>query len=258
MTKGIIFYTDNRLDPIIAKRVQDNLKKISKKRDIPIVCSSLKKMDFGDKNICLAGLERGPVTMFKQIFAALEASTSDIIFFCGHDVLYLEDHFEFTPPEKERYYYNEYVWKMEIGDGIAMRHYCLQTSGLCSYRETVLEHYKKRLKKIQDNINKEGGGDPSKVKYGGHQRSDRYEPGVRIIIHGEGTSWKHAHHIKVRIDDVKASVWKSETPLVDIKHSNCVTADMWQLKTYKKRKYLPGHKLSNIIPGWGEVKDIIK
>ena len=67
--KGIIYYTDNRLQLKIAHACQKQLKKMG----LPIVSASLKPMVFGDKNIHLP-LERGSLTMFKQILAALEAS----------------------------------------------------------------------------------------------------------------------------------------------------------------------------------------
>jgi len=258
LTKGICFYTDNRLDPKIVKRVQNNLKKISNDRDIPIVSSSLKKMNFGDKNIWFPNLKRGSVTMFKQILAALENSTADIIFFAEHDVLYSSSHFDFTPPKTNRYYYNEHVWKMEVGDKTAMRHYCRQTSGLCAYRETLLTHYQKRVAMCEKYFDEEGGNRGTPVRYDGYKKSMGYEPGKRITIHGEGTPHQHAHYIKGRIDDIKSSSWRSKVPLVDIKHNLCLTASYWKLTVYRNRTYLPGYLISKTIPGWGKVEDILK
>lgn len=197
------------------------------------------------------------MTMFKQIYAALENSTADIVFLCEHDVLYPSCHFDFTPPKKDHYYYNEHVWKMEVGDKTAMRHYCSQTSGLCAYREVLLKHYKRRLEKIDAYI-KELGGDPKKVKYEGFQKSTSFEPGRHLTIHEEGTIHQHAHYIKGRIDDINSVMWRSQIPLVDIKHSNCLTASYWKLTVYRNRVYLPGYLISDTIPGWGKVEDIIK
>ena len=145
LTKGIIYYTDNLLDQKIATAVQGQLSKVSIMKAIPIVCASLKKLNFGDKNIFFPHHQRGEVTMFRQILAGLENSTADIIFFAEHDVLYHPSHFDFTPPTDNCYYYNEHVWKTNIKDDYAIRHYCLQTSGLCAYRELLLAHYKKRI-----------------------------------------------------------------------------------------------------------------
>src|SRR5438552_891911 len=120
-TKGIIYYTDNLLNEKIANAVQEQLKKVSLMKNIPIVSSSLKKLHFGDKNIFLPHHERGEVTMFRQILAGLENSTADIIYFAEHDVLYHPSHFDFIPPTNDYYYYNEHVYKTNIKDDYAIR-----------------------------------------------------------------------------------------------------------------------------------------
>ena len=91
----------------------------------------------------------------------------------------------------------------------------------------------------------------------GYKKSMGYEPGKRITVHGEGTSYRHAHYIKGRIDDIKSSSWRSKVPLVDIKHNLCLTAAYWKLTIYRNRTYLDGYKISDIIPGWGKAKDIL-
>src|SRR3972149_9849922 len=85
--KGIIYYTDCQLDPKIAEPVREQILKISEEKGLPIVSATLKKMDFGVKNIHFPSLKKGYPAMFKQIIAALEHSKSDIIFFCEHDIL---------------------------------------------------------------------------------------------------------------------------------------------------------------------------
>jgi len=138
-TKGIVFYTDNQLKVKIAHQVQNQLKEISKTKNIPIVSVSLKPMPhFGNKNIHLP-LERGYLTMFKQILAGLEASNADIIFFAEHDVLYHPSHFDFIPPKKDIFYYNQNWWRVRTTDGFAVHWDANQVSGLCAYREHLLK-----------------------------------------------------------------------------------------------------------------------
>ena len=144
--KGIVFYTDNALNTEIADKVKAHLKKISKNKNIPIVCVSLKKMDFGDKNICFPRLKRGVLTLFKQQLAGVENSTADILFFCEHDVLYHPSHFNFVPPTDEAYYYNVNV-RLSDGHGLRVND-CKQTSGLCAYRHLLLEHYQKLIFRV--------------------------------------------------------------------------------------------------------------
>src|SRR3989344_8281105 len=55
--KGIIYYTDNQLNLKIAHRVQNQIRKISKEKNIPIVSASLKPMDKMGKNIHIKGLK---------------------------------------------------------------------------------------------------------------------------------------------------------------------------------------------------------
>lgn len=253
-TKGIIFYTDNRLEPLIANRVMNNLRKVADEKGIPIVCSSLKKMTFGDKNIHFPSLRRSIVTMFKQIYAALENSTADIIFFCEHDVLYPSCHFDYTPKKQDHYYYNEHVWKMEVGDKTAMRHYCSQTSGLVAYRELLLNHYKKRLDMIEEHVKTMGGGG---VRFDGYKKSMGFEPGKHLTVHNEGEYNQHSHYIKGFIDAYGSHTWNSEIPLVDIKHKLCLTANYWKLTVYRNKTYLPGYLIADTIPGWGKVVNIL-
>lgn len=139
-TKGIIYYTDNRLNLKIARLVQKQIRSIG----LPIVSSSLKPMDKMGKNICLKGEKRGYLTMFKQILAALEASDADIVFFCEHDNLYHPSHFDFVPPRKDTFYYDHNWWKVRE-DGFAVHWDADQVSGLCCYRDLAIEHYKKRI-----------------------------------------------------------------------------------------------------------------
>lgn len=139
-TKGIIYYTDNRLNLKIARMVQKQIRSIG----LPIVSASLKPMDKMGKNVHLKGLKPGYLTMFKQILAALEASDANIIFFCEHDNLYHPSHFDFTPPRKDTFYYDHNWWKVRE-DGFAVHWDADQVSGLCCYRDLAIEHYKKRI-----------------------------------------------------------------------------------------------------------------
>lgn len=140
-TKGIIFFTDNRLDPVIANAVQNQLRTV----DLPIVVASLKPMNFGDINVVIDA-ERGYHTYFRQIVEALEVLDTDIVFFCEHDVLYPKSHFDFTPERKDTFYYDhnwiKVRWPLD-GTGVAWD--ADQVSGLSCYRLLALDHYKKVL-----------------------------------------------------------------------------------------------------------------
>jgi len=139
--RGIIYYTDNQLKLKIAKKVQKQLKSMG----LPITSASLKPMAFG--NNFHVKMKRGREAYYKQIITALENCKQDIVFFCEHDVLYHPSHFEFIPPEKDKFYFNVNVWKInqEKGYGVKVDD-CKQVSGLCCYRELALDYYKKCAK----------------------------------------------------------------------------------------------------------------
>ena len=223
MNKGIVFYTDNLLDHNIADRVQKQLLFIKNKLNIPIISVSLKPMRFGDKNITLA-LERGYLTMFKQMLCGLENSDADVIFFCEHDVLYHLSHFDFIPQQNNIYYYNLNVWKLDIKTGKTVRvDDCKQISGLCANRDLLLAHYKERVKRVET---------------GGFSREMGFEPGT--------------HGRKEKIDDYKAEGWSSEFPNIDIRHKGNLTHTRWNPEQFKNKRFTKGWIETNgkYIPGW--------
>lgn len=219
-SKGIVFYTDNKLPLKIAHRVQKNLKRMN----IPIVSVSLKKMDFGN-NVHLKR-NRGYLTLFKQILAGLEASESEIIFFCEHDIIYHPSHFSFTPERRDVFYYNENVWKVRIRDGHAVHYPCKQTSGLCAYRELLIEHYKKRVEVVEA---------------WGYTRKIGFEPGT--------------HNRKERIDEYGSKGWMSEHPNIDLRHNNNLTPSRWNPNDFRKKP--KSWVESKEIPFWGKTSEFL-
>jgi len=241
LTKGIIYYTDGDLDEKIALPVRERLIKIRKEKNLTIVTAALKKkLDFGDHNIYFPSLKRSPLTMFKQIVAALEHSTADIIFFCEHDDLYDPSHFDFTPPDKNTYYYNVGVWQLRLSDGHCLYYHCRKLSQLCCYRELALEHYKKKVKKVEES---------PKCKDGHFDRSIGFEPGTRHIRSGG-------------VDDLPFGDWKSPVCNVDIRHDKNYTGAKWKIEEFANRHYKNIAKDTwqegDSIPGWGLGTDLVK
>ncbi|OGN27778.1 MAG: hypothetical protein A2941_02800 [Candidatus Yanofskybacteria bacterium RIFCSPLOWO2_01_FULL_49_17] len=218
--KSIIYYTDNRPDEEILSKVQESIFKSG----LPIISCSLKPIDFG-KNIVL-DLECGPVTMIKQILTALEASEGEYIFFCEHDVLYDKSHFNFTPPDKEAFYYNTNVWRWDYeGDKVITYDSLRSLSGLCVFREKALEHFKKRLATIiERGFDKIPGKNPSWARKMG------YEPGKKT---GE-----------------KTDEWRSKYPNIDIRHKKTMTPIKMTIESFRHKP--TGWKESTIdqLSGW--------
>jgi len=221
---GVVYYTDNRLDESIMLPVQ---KQLSNSFSGEIISVSLKPTDFG-KNITL-DLERGYLTMFKQILAGLENSTADIIYFCEHDVLYPEDYFTFIPPDKTKIYYNKNVWQVRTSDGFSVAFDAKRLSQLCAYRDVLIEHYKKRIAKVEEV---------------GFSRRMGFEPG--------------SHGRPERVDDLASDYWESKNPTLDLKHGKNATEARWNPSEFRSQRSCRNWKETSILPYWGDSKDLIK
>lgn len=195
--KGIIFYTDNRLNLKIAHAVQKQLKSIG----LPIVSSSLKPMTFGDKNVVIDE-PRGYKAYFKQIIAALETSTAPYVFFCEHDVLYHPSHFEFTPPSEDKFYYNQNVWRLRYPENFAVTWDANQVAELCCSRELALDWYKKKYAEYEK--------DPENF-------DRKFEPGNETV---DSKQWE---------------AWRSKEPNIDIRHGQNLTKSKWSLKDFRDK-----------------------
>lgn len=219
--KGIIFYTDNKVNTKIAHKVQDQIKSIG----LPIVSASLKPMPKMGKNIHMP-LERGYLTMFKQQLAALEASEAETIFMCEHDVLYHPSHFDFNPPEKNKFYYNVNVWKVRVEDGHALKvDVAQQVSGLCADRLFLIDEYKRRIARLEEK--------------GEFQRRWGFEPGTKSLTHGG-------------FSDFKAENWNSKYPNLDLRGDWNMTPNRWRKDQFRNQDNTKGWTEAKYyqIPGW--------
>lgn len=176
----------------------------------------------GARNIHLE-LQRGYLTMFRQILAGLELLESDVVFLCEHDVLYHPSHFTFTPPTNDRVYYNRNVWKVDAATGKALHYLCSQTSGLCANRELLVEHYRRRV---------------ALVEARGFSRKMGFEPGT--------------HRRAERVDDLVAEAWMAEYPNVDIRHDKNLTSSRWTQDEFRDKRNCAGWQEGTGVPGWGE------
>lgn len=214
-TKGIIYYTDNQLPLKIARTIQDNIRSIG----LPITSASLKPMASMGKNIVVEGT-RGYLTMFKQILAALENCDQDIVYFCEHDVLYPVSHFDFSPPRKDTFYYDQNWWKLRLADGFAVHWDADQVSGMCCYRDLAIEYYKKRIAEFDIN-----------------NFDRKFEP-----MSEEGAE----------------SYWSDE-PHIDIRHNRNLTYNKWTLDDFRKKETAVNFETTTIneIPGWENLNKLI-
>ena len=205
-TKSIIYYTGGGLPEKVAKAVRQQLLTIK----LPIVSCTLEPLDFGH-NVVIEG-ERGYLTMFRQILAALEASTSEVVFFCEHDVLYEKSHFNFTPSRNDCFFYDHNWWK--IGkDDLAVHWDADQVSGLCCNRELAIDYYKQRITDF----------DPNNF-------DRKFEP----------------------LSGVQSESWRAPLPHIDIRGRWNLTYNKWSLDNFRDKSTAKNFVSSTIdnIPGW--------
>ena len=243
-SKGMIYYTTNTLNEKIAKPVRDTLQKIGNEKHINITCSSLRKMDFGDKQVRFPTMKPSYLTMFKQILGALEKSSDDIVQFCEHDVWYSKESLDFIPPDKDTFYYNTNVWRVRLSDGHSLRTKdCKQLSGLCVWRETALIHFRERYEMAQEKY-KELVSNGDETEFNRWVRHCGFEPMTHNRI-----QWKNMF---------KCDSWESEVPILDIKHGANSTGERWKKEEYRNQKWVEGWTESEgNIPGWGDIMYIL-
>ena len=227
--KGIVWYTDNRLDPLIMRACQNQLN--NARKDYELITISLQPIDFGS-NIVLQ-LERSILTMFRQQLAGIEASSADIIFLCEHDVLYHPSHFDFTPPRKDLFYYNGNAWWVRATDGHAVRvSQARAVSGLCASRDLLLEHYRKRVALVEKN---------------GWSLRIGFEPGT--------------HHRPERVDDYWHDQYDSAYPNLDVRHDKNASPTRWSKDQFRNQRYTEGWTEAEEVAPWytkGKFNDMLR
>ena len=224
MTKGLVYYSDCRGDPVILDAVRGQLRRVA--NGYPLVAATLAPgvPQFGSMQIVLP-LTRSRLSMFRQILAGLEALTTDVAFLVEHDVLYPECHFAFNPPRDDRYYYNTHVWRVDAKTGQAVYYFMRNTSALCASRLLLIDHYRRRVERTERD---------------GYDHATGYEPG--------------AHRLPAGIDNVPLETWASAIPLVDIRHGCNLTASRWRQDQFRSPKSCQGWTLADAVPGWGRTK----
>lgn len=234
MTKGIIYYTDNQLAEPIFSLVQHFITLSG----LPITSVSLLPIDFG--NNFVLPLKPGFITMIKQIIKALEESKEDVVYFCEHDVLYPLSHFDFTPEKDNIFYYNDHVWRWRYPDDYLISYdRLISLSGLCVNRKYALEHYQKRLQRIQElQLETQGKREPAWARKWG------YEPGTKKKKRGG-------------FSDADFETWTSKQPLIDIRHGKTFSSSKVTLDSFIHQPINWKQVTLDKIPFW-DLKGLLK
>jgi len=108
------------------------------------------------------------------------------------------------------------VWRVRYADGHAVWTDDLQqTSGLCAYRDLLLEFYEQRVATIERD---------------GFDR--HYEPGPKT-------------------GPYQTENWQSLAPNIDIRHDKTLTRSKWRPDEYRNPRYASGWQERDDVPGWG-------
>lgn len=226
MSAEIVYYTDNALDPRLAALCRRQLLAAVGARPIQTVALN-RAAGFGIQTVMFG--ERGILQMLRQIEMGLKRAKAEVIFLAEHDVLYHPSHFEFMPARADTFYYNINVWHVAVGlpncpDGHAVYYDAQQVSGLCAYRELLLDFYRQRIEQFDQ------------------ERFDRhYEPGLKQTVGGQ------------RVENRQSTY-----PNLDIRHGGNLTPSKWSRKDFRNAKYARGWREADELPGWGRLADLFK
>lgn len=219
-TAAVVYYSDNRPDADFLATVRRQLRRAA--GDHPIIAVTLGPTeDWGAERVVLP-LERGYLTMARQILTGIKLADADVVFLCEHDCLYPEGYFEHRPSSDQVYSYAGHTWKVDAETGRTLTYRMEQLSGLCADRALLLDHYRRRV----DRIAREG-----------FTRRMGFEPG-KPVRHGG-------------LDDVPREVWWNERPIVDIRHGQNLTPSRWRKDQFRDQRYTEGWSESDRVPGWG-------
>lgn len=221
-TQGIIYYTCLTHDPLIESMCRVQLNKARGETWLVSVSRGA-SIDYGDENVIVEG-ERSPLTMHRQILTGLETIKTDVVFLCESDVLYHPSHFDFTPA-LDCFCYNTNVWKVRYPDGLAVwTDDMQQVSGVCAYRDVLLDFYSQRTPQIED--------------YGFNRH---YEPGV-----------------KQDVGSLTVSNRLSTYPNLCIRHNANLTKSKWSPTEFRNSRYAKGWQTSYNVAGWGDTRELFK
>jgi len=220
LTKGLVYYTNNKLDEKIFLACQKQLKKCMDQWGFPIYSISHKPIDFGINTV--VNLPSAIQSMFKQIYEGLEQCTTDIIFLVEHDVLYHPSHFEFTPEREDHFYYNRNEWNVDSATGKVVFFHQNDTSQMSAFRKPLMAHIKRMIEVHADSWHSSYGTSPPRG------------------IPPEERKGKFA------------GTYMSKVPNVNIRHPNALSRPRMTVEEFRSERSRRGWLETDHIPGWGK------
>ena len=222
-TKGVLFYTNNRLNMKLAALVRKQIAKSG----LPVTCVSQKPVGFGTNLVFKGDGKSGQANMYRQILMGLEHMKEDIIYLAEADVLYHPMHFQFTPAEPNKFYYNGNYWVLRLKDGYAVHYNAQWLSGLVSYREPLLVHMRERVEMIDRE---------------GFSLNMGHEPMTHKRI-----AWKTWYEYEV---------FNPGVANIDIVHSGNMTLKKWKLDDFRTKPKFWEESTGYSVPGWNLAEEL--
>jgi hypothetical protein len=219
-TKGLVYYTNNKLDKNIFLTCQKQLKKCMKQWEFPVYSISQKPIDFGINTVM--HLESSILSMYKQIYEGLQKCQTDVIFLIEHDVLYHPSHFDFTPEDPNCFYYNQNEWHVSSDTGKTVFYLQHDTSQLCAFRKLLMVHFKRAIEVNTERFRSSYGVSPPRG------------------IPPEDRKGRRAGH------------YMSKVPNVNIRHSDALSRPRMTKAEFRSERSRRGWTESDGIPGWGK------
>jgi len=232
----IIYYTDNTLESLFEKRVQQELIKAAEGKRI--ISVSQKPMDFGD-NICVGDIGRSHHSLFYQALTGAKSADTKYIALAEHDCMYTSEHFNWFPLDDEYFYYNVNHWFVQWTgsniDGMYSYHRRKCMSNLICNRELFIKAVEEKIKMLETGF---------EIKKG---QPGACEPGVcdnrKAFIEAK-RQW--AAIKDVGKEKFSARSFRTVLPNLDIRHGGNFSG----MRRAKKRCYS--------IPYWNDFKSVME
>jgi len=242
----ILYITDNALDPVIADRCMELLDWSA--RGNRIVSVSQKPLEFGD-NVCVGEIGRVALSIDVQIKAGLEVIDTPYVAIAEHDCVYVPEHFDFVPKEKETFWYNTNCWLAQYynpnwpelnGQFSKYPGRRVQSQMVC-WADMFRGVTDRKIKILSDPAYQKRW--PVRSRLG--EPGTNY-PGRSRKVFGRDPKLQHLwREVKDYINITGAKDWETENPNIDIRHGGNFTGPRrGKLRSYE-------------IPYWGTLEDVM-
>ena len=245
MTTDIVYYTDNSLPENLDRKVRIQLVKAAEGKQI--ICVSQKPMNYG-RNIYVGDIGRSHLSMYKQILVGAETSKATFIALAEHDCFYTGEHFNWTPPDRDTFYYNLNNWLTQSYNGeYSFADDRKPMSQLICARKIMCEAAKERIRMLEQGWQIRRGAGYA-VEFGIRTMQDsikKWVPRGKRRHHDYGADWDALMETGVTFRQWKFGTFKTELPNLDVRHGG----------NFSGRRR--ANKRTMELPYWGRFEDVM-